>query len=362
MNSMNEENLSDLLEAQVRVYADCFSYIKPMSIKCALELGIPEIIHNHGQPMTLSELVSALPINSERSPCIGRLMRLLIHFGVFGQQKITIKNPEQVLEDGYVLTDTSRLLLEENPFSLRPFFMLHLDRYLIEPWQQLGTWFKNDDHPTPYYTAHGKTLFDVEPRMNKVFNEGMTSDSRFLSSVTISKCRSVFEGLKTFVDVGGGTGTFARAIAQAFPHLECMVFELPHVIADLQDDTIKFVEGDMFKAVPPADAILLKMILHDWNDEECVQILKQCREAITSDKENCGKVIIIDMVIRNGVASEDIKGLYELQLFYDMEMMTVTKGKERSEKEWAKLFLDAGFSDYKIHPILGARSFIEVYP
>ena len=99
-------------------------------------------------------------------------------------------------------------------------------------------------------------------------------------------------------------------------------------------------------------------ILHDWSDEECAKILKRCREAIPS-KENGGKVIIIDMIMMKNQG--DYKSI-ETQLFFDMTMMIFAAGRERDENEWEKLFLDAGFSHYKITPILGLRSLIEVYP
>ena len=102
----------------------------------------------------------------------------------------------------------------------------------------------------------------------------------------------------------------------------------------------------------------IQWIMHDWNEEECVKLLKRCKEAITiNDKK--GKVIIIDLMMEN--QKENMKST-ETQLFFDMVMMVLVKGKERTEKEWAKLFLDAGFSDYKITPILGLRALIEVYP
>ncbi|KAK9192647.1 hypothetical protein WN944_003340 [Citrus x changshan-huyou] len=80
-------------------------------------------------------------------------------------------------------------------------------------------------------------------------------------------------------------GTAAKAIAKAFPKLECTCFDLPHVVNGLESDLVnlKYVGGDMFKAISPADAVVLKWILHDWNNEECVKILKKCKEAITSD-------------------------------------------------------------------------------
>ncbi|KAH7533246.1 hypothetical protein FEM48_Zijuj04G0109900 [Ziziphus jujuba var. spinosa] len=99
-------------------------------------------------------------------------------------------------------------------------------------------------------------------------------------------------------------------------------------------------------------------ILHDWSDEESVKILKKCKEAIT-DKGKNGKVIIIDMMMENKKGDEES---IETQLFFDMMMMMLVTGKERTEKEWAKLFSDAGFNNYSITPILGLRSLIEVYP
>ncbi|KAM3319523.1 hypothetical protein P3S67_006723 [Capsicum chacoense] len=112
----------------------------------------------------------------------------------------------------------------------------------------------------------------------------------------------------------------------------------------------------MFKFIPPADVILLESILHDWSDDYCIKILKKCKEAIPS-KENGGRLIIIDIVMDH---NRDHKS-YETQLFMDMLMMVGVDGKERSEQEWAKLFSNAGFSDYNIIPILELRSVFEVY-
>ncbi|KAL3509269.1 hypothetical protein ACH5RR_028670 [Cinchona calisaya] len=103
-------------------------------------------------------------------------------------------------------------------------------------------------------------------------------------------------------------------------------------------------------------------ILHDWSDEECVKILKNCKEAIPS-KDKGGKVIIIDMVMKNQPEGDDSDDkAIETQLFFDMLMMVLTKGRERNEKEWAKLFFEAGFSGYKINPVFGLRSLIEIEP
>ncbi|BBG99377.1 O-methyltransferase 1 [Prunus dulcis] len=145
-------------------------------------------------------------------------------------------------------------------------------------------------------------------------------------------------GVGSLVDVGGGTGTVAKSIADAFPHMKCTVLDLPHVVADLKGrKNLEYVAGNMFEAVPAADAIFLKWILHDWSDEECVKILERCKEAVTREGKK-GKVIIVDMTVENNNTDKESG---ETQLFFDMLMMVMATGKERNEKEWAKLFSDA---------------------
>jgi trans-resveratrol di-O-methyltransferase len=72
--------------------------------------------------------------------------------------------------------------------------------------------------------------------------------------------KPIFEGLGSLVDVGGGNGAVARIISEAFPHIKCTVFDLPHVVANLPETTnLKYVGGDMFQSIPSADAILFKV-------------------------------------------------------------------------------------------------------
>ncbi|KAG6717995.1 hypothetical protein I3842_04G128300 [Carya illinoinensis] len=354
------EHATELLNAQAHIWNHIFNFINSMSLKCAIQLGIPDIIHSQGKPMTLSELLVALPIHPTKACNVPRLMRILIHSGFFVAEKMF----ENDQEERYALTDASRLLLKDNPLSVTPFLVAMLDPVLTKPWHFLTAWFQNEDL-TPFDTAHGKKFWDYgehEAKLNHFFSDAMASDARFVVSVLIDKCSAVFDGLESLVDVGGGTGTVAKAIADAFPSMECTVLDLPHVVAGLEgSERLKYIGGDMFEAVPPADAILLKWILHDWNDEECIKILGRCKEAITSTDKK-GKVIIIDMIVQNQKEDDEDRESIETQLFFDMLMMVLVTGKERNEKEWAKLFFDAGFSDYKTTHKLGLRSLIEVYP
>ncbi|CAN1123596.1 Trans-resveratrol di-O-methyltransferase [Linum perenne] len=227
----------------------------------------------------------------------------------------------------------------------------------------MSTWFLSEkDDTTTFRAANGKHVWEYmgdEPKMNDVFNAAMAADSCLIGEVLVKEGKSVFEGVGSLVDVAGGTGTMARVIATSFPEMHCTVMDLPHVVSGLEGSrNLKFVAGDMFDSILAADAVLLKVTFHDWSDENCERILKNCKKAVTCDGK-IGKVIFIDMVL--GIKNLDEK-TKAIQYSFDIEMMINIDGKERNEEEWAKLFIEAGFRTYHISPIFGARSLIEVYP
>ncbi|KAK6784843.1 hypothetical protein RDI58_018298 [Solanum bulbocastanum] len=191
---------------------------------------------------------------------------------------------------------------------------------------------------------------------HKLYHEAMGSDARLIISVFIKNGKGVFEGLKSLVDVGGGTGIMAKAVSKAFPELKCSVFDLPHMVEGLEGGkNMNYIGGAMFKSVSSAHAILLKWILYDWSDENYIKVLKKCKEAIPN-KENGEKVIVIDIVTDN--EKRDDKS-FEAQLFSNVLTVVHVSRKERNEQEWAKLFSDSGFSHYNISPILGLGPVIE---
>ncbi|XP_050206161.1 trans-resveratrol di-O-methyltransferase-like [Mercurialis annua] len=360
--SDGNNNSDDLLLAHAHIWSHTFAFIKSMSLKCAVELGLPDIIHSHGQPMTHSQLVAELPnVHPSKSHHLHRLMQLLIQSGFFSFQKVSPNSDE----NGYLLTKSSLLLLKNRPVTARPYVLAVLDPILTKPWDFLSSWFRIDDSDdaSPFSMTHGKTFWDFageEARFNCFFNEAMTSDSLVVKEVVISKCRDVFKGINSLVDVGGNKGIMVKAIVENFPDLKCTVLDLPHVVEGLEDGkNLCFVGGDMFESIPPADAVMLKMIFHVLGDEDCLKLLKNCKEAITNNGEKSGKVIIIDTVMGT---EKKIKESSEIIQLYDLEMLVLVSGQERNEEEWAKLFVDAGFSRYTINPVLGLRALIEVYP
>jgi len=208
--------------------------------------------------MPLSQVIASLPVHPSKTCFISRLMQILVHSGFFSQHIVNHNNQEV----SYMLTDASILLLKDHPFRMTCLLQVISNPVFFNPWFQFSTWFTNDD-PTPFHTQNEMTLWDYasrEPKFNHLFNDAMTNDTRLISSVVIAKCKGVLEGLESVVDVGEGTGTLAKAIANSFPHLNCIIFDLPHVVHGLQGtDNIKYVGGDMFETIPSANSIMLKV-------------------------------------------------------------------------------------------------------
>nr|QCX36380.1 COMTL5 [Piper methysticum] len=344
-------------QAQALLWNNIFSFINSMSLNCAVQLRIPEILHtNHPTPTTLADLAAAIPIPDHKADHLRRLMRLLVNAGIFAADEA----------GAYSLTPASTLLVPANGrMGMAAHVTMNLHPGIVELWHHYADWYKADGPVMPFDVAHGVSGWDYlrgQPGLLALFNDSMASDTELLMGAVITKCAGVFHGLRSLVDVGGGVGMAGKAIAKSFPGVKVTVLDLPHVVASLpvdgDDSGVEFVGGDMFKSIPSAHAVFLKWVLHDWTDEECVEILKKSKEAIPTREEG-GKVIILEMVVDPSCPDEKVR---ETQFAYDMVMMASSMGKEREEREWKKIFQDAGFSDYKITPALGLRSVIELYP
>ncbi|XP_020219068.1 isoflavone 7-O-methyltransferase [Cajanus cajan] len=356
MASINGRSANEMFQGQALLYRHLYAFIDSMCLKWIVELRIPDIIHNHAKPITLPELVSILQIPPTKVGQVQSLMRYLSHNGFFERVRIH-ENFEE--KEAYALTAASELLVKSSELSLAPMVECVLDPTLSDSYHHLKKWVHQED-VTLFKISLGSHFWDFltkNPAYNESFNDAMASDSQ-ISNLALRDCKLVFEGLESIVDVGGGTGTTATIISQAFPNLKCIVFDRPQVVHNLSGtNNLAFVGGDMFSSIPKADAVLLKWILHNWSDKDCVKILKNCKEAISTNGKK-GKVIIIDVVINE---NQDQHEVTELKLLMDVNMACVN-GKERSEEEWMKLFKEAGFQGYKISPLTGYLSLIEIYP
>jgi hypothetical protein len=145
----------------------------------------------------------------------------------------------------------------------------------------------------------------------------------------------------TVVDVGGAHGTLLSGVLKAHPTARGVLTDLPHVIATAPQalaalglsDRVEAVAADFFKTVPSGDVYLLKQILHDWSDEQCVTILKNCASAMNPG----GRVVVVEMVVPQD-------GSPSMAQMMDLNMLVLLPGRERTELEFAAVFEAAGLS------------------
>jgi hypothetical protein len=168
----------------------------------------------------------------------------------------------------------------------------------------------------------------------------MTSHSVAQSGLVLEALRYYeFSSIRTVCDIGGGHGHLICALLEAIPHLSGLVLDLPEVLEDPSqlwagrlglEDRCGYVAGDMFKQAPPADAYTLKMILHDWDDQECIKILSNLRGASSPE----GRVFVKEHIVPGPHERHFAK-------LFDIHMMCWGTGRERTEAEYARLLAAA---------------------
>ncbi|KAI3515222.1 hypothetical protein L1887_14011 [Cichorium endivia] len=350
---INREKI-DSKEEEAAAAEEIWKYVfgfTPMAVvKCAIELGIPDILEKHKTPMTLVELAAELGCSLSS---LHRIMRFLIQYKIFQEKPISETS------FGYAQTPLSRLLTRHGKHSMADFVLLESSPIMLAPWHKLSARVL-DSGNSPFGAAHGDDVWRfaaANPSHSKLIDDAMACDARVAVGAVIQGCPDVFEGLTTVVDVGGGDGTALRLIVEACPWIKGINFDVPHVVSMAPlCKGVDHVRGNMFDHVPKADAAYLMKVLHDWGDEECIDILRKCREAIPQDK---GKVIIVEAII----GREENHKFKDVILMLDMVMMAHTsKGKERTLEEWSYVFNKAGFTRYTTKHIRTYHSVIEVYP
>ncbi|KAK9194210.1 hypothetical protein WN944_004913 [Citrus x changshan-huyou] len=344
----------ELLRGQAEVWQLMFAFADSMALKSAVELRLADIMHSHGSPITLSQLASRIDSSCPDIPYLARLMRMLVRKGIFAVHQSSDGGDETL----YKMTHISKWLLHDSELSLAPMILVENNQWLLEPWHYLSQCVKEGG--IAFKKAHGCEIWDFasqNPQFNNLFNEAMACTAKIVMKALVSHYKDGFDSIQSLADVGGGTGGALAEIVKSYPHIKGINFDLPHVVATAPVcEGIFHVGGDMFDAIPKADAVFMKWILHDWDDEVCVKILKNCRQAIP-DKN--GKLVLVEIVVQ-----EDGNNIFgDMGLVFDLVMFAhTTGGKERTEQEWMKLLEQGGFHRCKIISMPALYSIIEAYP
>ncbi|GLJ14671.1 hypothetical protein SUGI_0237670 [Cryptomeria japonica] len=343
------------MEAHLHLYEIMLSAAKPMALKAVVLLNIPHIIATHGRenPLSVDEIAEHIsaPIENKvpQKEYLSRILRLLASCGVFTEDV-----DEQTKQRKYGLNSVSKLLVkEEKRDSCVPFLMLVTEKVYVDPQHHFHDAVLEGCHP--FIKVHGMSPWEyvgTNAEANKLFNEGMACHTKDIMA-SVVKMYDGFRSVGTVVDIGGGVGAALSVILAQHPHIKGINFDLPHVIATVPSIAgVERVGGNMFDKIPCGDIIFMKWILHDWDDEKCIEILKKIYEATPKH----GKVLIIEALLDGSQGS-----INRLGLLFDIHMPIFTMGgKERSEEEFSQLFFKAGFKSYNTMKLPFLQVLIEV--
>jgi len=207
----------------------------------------------------------------------------------------------------------------------------------------------------------GAPVFDyiaAHAELGPIFDAGMTSMNGHETGAMLDAYD--FSGIEVLADIGGGNGSLISAVLLHYPKMKGLLFDLGHVVGRTKENLktsglanrCNVVEGSFFETIPAgADAYLFRHIIHDWTDEQCIQILGHCRKAIPAH----GKLLIVDGVVPADNAPSPSKDL-------DMVMLTFPGGQERTEAQFRPLLKAAGFELMSITPTTTMVSVVEGKP
>ncbi|KAL3727672.1 hypothetical protein ACJRO7_032413 [Eucalyptus globulus] len=319
--------------------------VLPMTLKSALELGIIDALISAGGFLSPTEIASRVGAKNPGAPVlVDRMMRLLASHSVIEWRSRRGDGDGDGGEREYGPGPVCRLFArDEEGGAIGPLFLLTYDKVFMESWYHLNDVIMEGG--VPFERAYGMTAFEypaIDDRFNQVFNRAMASHTSLIMKKILDVYRG-FEGIEVLVDVGGGVGFNLKMITSKHPHIKGINFDLPHVLADAPSyPGVEHVGGDMFESVPRGDAIFMKWILHDWSDEHCSKLLKNCFEALPAN----GKVILVEAILPV-VPERNVPSNIVFQ--QDLFMLAQNPGgKERTQKEYEALAVQAGFTGCEV--------------
>jgi hypothetical protein len=302
-----------------------------------VRLDVPDALAEG--PLTADELVRKAGVRAH-PVALHRALRACAALGLVTEDSVGRFGP----------TRLSALLTRDTPGTLKR-FVEYSGGTLWKIWSGLPEGLATGNSQAR--AQLGLDFFDylaANPQALEEFGETLKAHSA-VANVGIIE-RYDFSGIRTLVDVGAGYGPLTIAVLEKYPDIRGTVFDLPEVIdaapANMQVKSesvarrLSYVPGDMFKEVPPADAYVLKLILHDWDDASCATILTN----VCNRLERGGRVISIDNVMPPLGDVSDVPSK-----LLDVNMMLLLPGKERTRVEWEALYRGAGLTITAMVPV-----------
>lgn len=320
-----------------------FGFRNTQAIYVVAKLGIPDLLRNEG-PEKSDILAKRLGVHPRS---LHRVMRGLASLGVFTQDTA----------DRFGLTPIGEFLCTDVPGSRRHYAIMMGE----EPYRVTGDMLETvRTGQTAFNRIYGMGHFEylqTHPEANATFNAAMQGTRSSLND--LGNFYDFGRFLKV-VDVGGNEGAVIATILNTNQQIHGILFDLPHVVNGAEGylkskgvlDRCQIIGGDAFDSVPPGgDLYVLSAVLHAFEDDKAKKILDNCRASIA----NYGTLLLIEQVLPEGDASS-------LGKMFDLIMLTVSGGMERTKSEWEILLRSSRFELKQVVETNFGTSLIEAQP
>jgi hypothetical protein len=314
------------------------------ALSLAAELGIADLLA--GGPRSGEELAQA---TSTHPRSLHRILRLLSSVGVFTEAR----------PGRFALTPLGECLRSTVPGSMRSWLRMVGLKVWFHTYAEALHSLRTGE--PAFARSVGMEFFDylaTHPQEGEIFNAAMSDFGRGVAAAVVQEYD--FPGVDKAVDVGGGNGSLISAILQANPRMTGILFDQPHVAEGAHKSITdaglakrcEIVAGDFFRTVPAGgDAYLLRWIIHDWDNDRALTILRNCRAAM----KETARLLLVETVIPPGDEAHPGK-------LVDFVMLTALGGQERTAEEYTQLLDEAGFRLNRILSTASPMSVLEGMP
>lgn len=312
------------------------------AIGVAAEYNLAEIIGNNKLPV--SDIAKESETNEE---ALYRLMRMLSSQGIFKEL------PNKYFKNN----NLSKTLLDRNN-SMRHMIIHQVNGINWNMFEELNYVVKTGKNAAEKIL--GMDVFsylEKNPDKNEIYNHAMTNSSLMLSYAILSEYS--FKKSNKIIDIGGGQGTLLAMILSKYKHITGSIFDLPHVVKDVNkianeydiNDRLEAISGNFFESVPTgADTYMLKSIIHNLSDDQCASLLKKIKKVLPYN----GKILIIEPIVEDN-------NRYSFAKLYDIQMLVGRSGgKERTKEEYGTIIKDAGLKLNRIVQTAAPFSILEI--
>jgi SAM-dependent methyltransferase len=301
------------------------------ALHVAATLGIADLLRDG--PRSSDALADRVGANRD---ALYRLLRALAAVGVFHEDAV----------QAFSLTELGACLRSDAPEPVGPWAAYIGRPYYWQVWSHLLHSVRTGEYAYPH--VHGVSGWEYRvqhPEENAIFDAAMTGNTRGLTEAVVAAYD--FSPFTRVVDIGGGQGRLLGSVLAANAHLRGVLFDQPQVVTQADKlleglgvrERCEITGGDFFSSVPPGDLHLMKVVLHDWNDEQALAILRNCRAAVIPG----GRILVIERII-------GAPNIAPAEKFADLNMMVAAGGRERSHEEFVKLFKAAGYAFKRMLP------------